>query len=327
MTKGSDAFEQRIHRLHELVDGTDAEVTWNDRIPDPDNPKQARQIDITVKRGDALTLVECRIHSERQDVKWIEELIGRRASLQAAAVIAVSASGFTEGAILKAKAHGIFLRDLEQLSPAEIEQWGSTVAMTIYYYQYSDLELALFFRPESIPKLDIAVLAQEMKTYPGTQSLFNAAGNELEKLKLLTMEPSQRRDATFRLRLRLADFCLCREPVLEVEFSGTAKLVEQLLDIPAVVAYRDPADEQADHSIVMQWTSLGETGVIVHNAHRVATVLDLSAISLPPNCQFCYLRTATNKEMDMDSFELLGSAGLYASGGPMTVTINSWTDQ
>jgi hypothetical protein len=237
MTKASDAFEHQIRRLHELVDGTDAEVTWNDRIPDPDNPKQPRQIDITIKRGNTLTFVECRIHQERQDVKWIEELIGRRISLQADLIIAVSASGFTEGAIKKAHAHGIFLRDLEQLTPAEIEQWGCTVAMTIYYYQYSDLELALFFRPESLPKLDMTVLAEEIRAYRGRQSLFNAAGDELEKLKLLTIEPDQRREVSFRLRLRLEDFQLCSEPVLEVEFSGAAKLVEQLLDVPAVVAY------------------------------------------------------------------------------------------
>jgi hypothetical protein len=84
MSKESDAFEQRIHRIHELIDGTDAEVTWNNRIPDPDNPKRSRQIDITIKRETSLTLVECRIHSEPQDVKWVEELIGRRASLKAA---------------------------------------------------------------------------------------------------------------------------------------------------------------------------------------------------------------------------------------------------
>jgi hypothetical protein len=64
MSKESDAFEQRIHRIHELIDGTDAEVTWNDRIPDPDNPKRSRQIDITIKRGATLTLVECRILGE-----------------------------------------------------------------------------------------------------------------------------------------------------------------------------------------------------------------------------------------------------------------------
>jgi hypothetical protein len=59
----------------------------------------------------------------------------------------------------------------------------------------------------------------------------------------------------------------------------------------------------------------------------MATVLDLSAISLPPNSQFCYLRTAANKEMDMDSLELLGSERMYASSGPMSITINSWTSE
>jgi hypothetical protein len=321
--KASDAFEQQIHRLHQLVDGTDAEVTWNDRIPDPDNPKKSRQIDITIRRGNALTLVECRIHKGPQDVKWIEELIGRRASLRAAAVIAVSASGFTEGAVLKARAHGIFLRDLGELTAAEIAQWGCTVAMTIYYYQYSDLELALCFRPESIPKLDIAALAEELKIYPGRQSLFNAAADEVGKLKLLTLAPDQQKDVTFRIRMRLEGFLLCKEPVIEVEFSGTTKLVERKLDIPAVIAYRDPGDASADHSIVMQKTTLGETGVIVHNAERMATVLDLTTIALPPNCQFRYLGAAASKEMDMDSFELLGVEGLGASGGPMGVTINS----
>jgi hypothetical protein len=93
MTKESDAFEQQIHRLYELIEGGDAEVTWDDRIPDPDNPRQSRQIDVTIRRGNALTIVECRLHKEPQDVQWIEELIRRRLSLQATSAIAVFASG------------------------------------------------------------------------------------------------------------------------------------------------------------------------------------------------------------------------------------------
>jgi hypothetical protein len=38
----------RAHRIHELLDGSGADVTWKDRVPDPDNPKQQRQIDVTV---------------------------------------------------------------------------------------------------------------------------------------------------------------------------------------------------------------------------------------------------------------------------------------
>jgi Restriction endonuclease len=92
-------FEQEISRIHELLEGDDAEVTWNDRIIDPDNPERLRQIDITVKKQRRLTIVECRIHKNRQDVKWIEEMIGRRESLRADNAIAVSAAGFTKGAV------------------------------------------------------------------------------------------------------------------------------------------------------------------------------------------------------------------------------------
>jgi hypothetical protein len=58
--RASQAFEQQIHRIHELLDGTGAEVTWDDHIPDPNNPSQQRQRDVTIIRDGKLTLVECR---------------------------------------------------------------------------------------------------------------------------------------------------------------------------------------------------------------------------------------------------------------------------
>ena len=106
----------------------DAEVTWDERIPDPDNPSQPRQIDITIKRDGKLTIVECRIHKSRQNVKWIEELIGRRASLNADSIIAVSSSGFTSGAIIKSKRFGIILRELAELSNFEVSNWDDQLS-------------------------------------------------------------------------------------------------------------------------------------------------------------------------------------------------------
>src|SRR5580698_6410904 len=129
MTKESEEFERQIHRVIELIEGSGAEVTWDDRIPDPDNPSQQRQIDISIKRDGFLTLAECRQHKERQDVKWIEELYGRKVSLNATNVIAVSSSGFTQGAILKAKRLGVALRDLKDLTPEEVANWGCTIEM------------------------------------------------------------------------------------------------------------------------------------------------------------------------------------------------------
>jgi len=92
-------FERQIERIHQLLENEGSQVTWDDKIPDPDNPKQPRQIDITIRRDGRTTHIECRIHRTKQGVKWIEELQGRKDSLCADSVIAVSASGFTKGAI------------------------------------------------------------------------------------------------------------------------------------------------------------------------------------------------------------------------------------
>ena len=139
----SETFEQQIHRIYELLEGSGAQVTWADHIPDPDNPSQTRQIDISIRKEWKLILVECRDHKSRQDVQWIEELIGRRTSLGADSIIAVSSSGFTAGALKKANRYGIIPRDLRELTEREIKSWGSPVAVTMYFYQYSDLEVSL----------------------------------------------------------------------------------------------------------------------------------------------------------------------------------------
>lgn len=126
-------FEQRIQRIHQLLEATGSDVTWNDHIADPDNPAQRRQIDITVKNDVTFTLIECRLRTARQNVTWVEELAGRKISLRADQVIGVSASGFTKGAVLKAKKLGIILRDIKSLGENEISSWGNSLRLNIFF--------------------------------------------------------------------------------------------------------------------------------------------------------------------------------------------------
>jgi hypothetical protein len=135
-------------------------ITWDDHIPDPDNPNQQRQIDVTIRRDGSLTLVECRLHKDAQDVTWIEELMGRRTSLNADAVIAVSASGFTKTAKEKANHFGIILRDFAGLSREEIQNWGKKWKLAVNFCEFT--EVACLFvmdtprpvMPPSITDLD-----------------------------------------------------------------------------------------------------------------------------------------------------------------------------
>ena len=116
-------------------------VTWNDRIPDPDNPKQPRQIDITVRRGNWTVHIECRFHREPQDVQWIEELHGRRDSLGADEIIAVSSSGFTDTAKLKAARFKIPLRSLCKVTDDEIHLWARKTVAKAIFYQFTNCQV------------------------------------------------------------------------------------------------------------------------------------------------------------------------------------------
>jgi hypothetical protein len=164
MSKQSDEFEIMISRIHEILEGEDAIVEWNDRIPDPDNPEQPRQIDVSIKKVDVFNIIECRLHRNKQDVKWIEELIGRRMSLGADAVIAVSSSGFTAGAIKKANKYGVLLKDLVALSDEEIVAWTKGINIRLLFYRYSKFRLELAFNDEDLDGLNTANLQNELKS-------------------------------------------------------------------------------------------------------------------------------------------------------------------
>jgi len=116
-------------------------VTWDSRIPDPDNPKQMRQVDILIEESGNKTIVECRHHKARQDVKWIEEIYGRKESLNAFSAIAVSSSGFTEGAVKKAARFGVVLRTFEDISLKELASWGARFRIGIIYIKFKKFEL------------------------------------------------------------------------------------------------------------------------------------------------------------------------------------------
>jgi hypothetical protein len=201
----STAFERQVRRIYELIAESGSEVTWNDHIGDPDNPPRTRQIDVTVRRNGALTLVECRLRKVPQDVQWIECLIGRRISLGAQSVIAVSSSGFTYGALAKARQYGIITRDLQRLTDKEVESWGQRIELILYYYQYSDLEVSLGFSPESIPTTKIDELKAELRWHPCVQSLFNAAAKKLTDANLMS-GPLQGQKVNFGVDIELTAY-------------------------------------------------------------------------------------------------------------------------
>jgi len=180
MSIESDEFEKQVKRIYDVLVRDRALVTWNDKIPDPDNSKQLRQIDITIERNGELTHIECRNHKVPQDTKWIEELYGRKISLKASAMIAVSSSGFTEGATKKAKRLGVFIYNLTRLTDFEIRSWGNRTYVTWYYYRFENLEVCHYLK--SIKGLNPKEIEQCIYSKPEYYSkLFNLIKIEFNK--------------------------------------------------------------------------------------------------------------------------------------------------
>lgn len=232
MSKSED-FEKQIARIYELLVQNHADVKWNDKIPDPDNPKQLRQIDITIKDRVSITHIECRSHKKRQNAKWIEELYGRKIGLNVDTYIAVSDSGFTEGAIKKAERFGIFLRNLEQLSDDEIGSWGKKSKIFLSYYQLDDISFCFVF--DSIKKLNLKKVASELQNRPEyVDALFNIIKYRLNSQRHFNYP------YCFRFESHANNMKLCGRNVKGAKIQGAVSEVFLEFECPYIAEYVNP---------------------------------------------------------------------------------------
>ena len=304
MSKESDDFEIMITRIHEILEDEGAIVEWNDKIPDPDNPSQPRQIDVTVRKDDVFNIIECRLHKDKQNVKWIEELIGRRISLEADSVIAVSSSGFTSGAIKKANKYGVVLKDLITLTEDDILGWTKGINIHLLFFRYSEFHLKLIFNDEDLNGLSIENLHRDLQKYIGFRTLFTAHLDTLEDRISLAEIKKNDRPIDFMAQFSIEDFFLDGRQVQSVETKGVAHLETIILAIPEHEAYGDPADSGVERDVYIQKYNMGQTRVI-HRGEDISVTLDLSKMELPPYWQFRYVELHGGGWHNHECFEMI----------------------
>lgn len=292
MSVSSKEFEQQIKRIHELIEQPGSVITWDDRIPDPDNPKQLRQIDISIRRDGKLTLIECRIHNKPQDVKWIEELIGRRLSLQADTMIAVSALGFTDTARKKAARYGIFLRDLLKLTDEEVRQRGNKAKVWIKYVKFNELSLVCVLRHLPEKKNVLPDIATELRS-----------NNDLLHLifdRVATAIDSRRISASksfVQCSLELQGFSIAEGLAERIQFSSEIELIREQIQTPYIAAYAAPAVPVIEREVKIEEINFGKTQII-QSSNKASIVLDFSGIKSPPNAYFLDFTIDMNRQIN-----------------------------
>lgn len=127
-------FQDRVAEMEPLLNRAGAQIESPAWIPDKDTG-EPREVDVLVRLPYAhqpVTItIECRKHKARQDVRWIEQLAQKRASVGADRTVAVSQSPFTEPAKRKAAQLGIELRTFSELDADEL--LGEAYSLVFYF--------------------------------------------------------------------------------------------------------------------------------------------------------------------------------------------------
>jgi hypothetical protein len=298
----STKFERQIERIHSLLKEEGDDVTWNDHIPDPDNPSQPRQIDVTIRRDGRTTLIECRIHKNKQNVKWIEELKGRKDSLNATGVIAVSASGFTPGAINKANRFGIILRSIYNLSEPEIRNWGKETLVKVIYYEFTDTILTIR-SPRTALKLPIALLNED-GTPIQWRSLFETAMQALDANQDLDIGR-----VSFDLEI-FAKITVCGVRPISMSLHSVSRRIHQDIPLVSVIAYTSPEADPAQYARVAKY-DLGAFEILqsggFEEGDEVAVVVDVNPIVPPTNCFFRSVFVDFGRGISAKWFQIIGA--------------------
>jgi hypothetical protein len=288
------------------------EMLHDNRIPDPDNPVQPRQIDVAIRREDSLTIVECRLHKDPQDVTWIEELMGRRISLSADAVIAVSASGFTKTAREKATHYGIILRDFSNLSREEVQNWGRKWKLTINYCEFTDVTCLI--QIDGLPP-PLAPTITDLDSGPLSplmwRMLIQDIMRKLDQNKWLGL-PSTIES------LISAPMLVNGKPPASIHFKAKVRRVTEKVELASVVMYADPVSAK-NHAAVAKY-QLGVTEII-ENCDDASMIFDLSQLKIPERCCFETASLDAGRVVNMHISSFVGGENVVNCAIPINILL------
>ncbi len=171
-------LEGFVQRIEKLVLPHGFTISPSEKVYNDDGVQVAEfDIDITGKVGTTnfRWLIECRNRPSDGPVpgSWIEQLVGRRDRFKFDKVIAVSTTGFAEGADQYAKESGIEIRTVTEANVDEVSDWFLINEMTLVR-RGGILGTAALFLDDNEPKENHEALRQILsKSGPDSKILLS----------------------------------------------------------------------------------------------------------------------------------------------------------
>lgn len=211
--KGRD-LERLVRILEQGLASDDVVVTSPDFVVDKVTGDK-REVDVTIRQdspiGELLTIAECRDRSAVQDVTWIEQLATKAKDVGALRTIAVSSSGFSAGARLKAEYYRVALRTLQEISNENLQNWIIPSSLITVVQHHHIVGMKLFSDDPVLDEMDVAFDANASYfVHPNGNSfsandLFNKIPN-LPSYYPPQNDHEMRKKQTFPLDLRAIGF-------------------------------------------------------------------------------------------------------------------------
>lgn len=165
MPKRTNAFQNLIARIFQLRAEDSSVVVESATVSEAGTDTPA-EIDILIsKTTHGVTLkiaVECRDHARPQTVTWVRELSDKRKSMAIDKVLAVSTSGFTEGANQKAMAERIELLTLEAANEVEWSKELLQIGLASVAFELKLVSVALVLDGVASPQAPVDATAGVM---------------------------------------------------------------------------------------------------------------------------------------------------------------------
>lgn len=171
MPKRTNPFQRLICYIHEQVEGTDSRVMESAFLPELNLKKRIkREVDVLIEKeinGQTHRIaIECRDRADKDDIQWVDSLIGKYSNLDVDKVIAVSNTGFTKSALQKAIAHRIELRTLKDAYDIDFKNEFTKLSILKIEWQFTTKVTSIIFEPTLSRKLnseDIVYLDNKTK--------------------------------------------------------------------------------------------------------------------------------------------------------------------
>jgi hypothetical protein len=189
MPQRSNAFQRLIRRIYEQIKPEGATLTESAILIELDTGLK-REVDVLLELVPVADTpvrigIECRDRTRKADVGWIDDLIGTYQRLPVDKVIAVSRSGFTPGAILKARMNSIEIRTLAQALDANWPDEFESIILKRFQpiLTLQDVEIASPLQWTSTePPVSVIIAGEQMAPDAFINNLLELAHAELAKL-------------------------------------------------------------------------------------------------------------------------------------------------